>query len=246
MTFGQVGEKVAEMLKGRRLDAYAHDFRGIVRLGGYNHMVGMATHDVAGTFAGAAEVLAPGMVFACDIQLFRLEEQIGIRIEDTIAVTDTGFENLSPGCPRTVAEIEALKRPTESSSRSRSWGSTERGPRKTMNRRTNVTKTAAGFTALLLALALAAPGQQPQTPVDYSKKPLQSERSRTYDAIHYLIKLGVDLDRKTFEGETTVTVASLRDGLEAVVLDAEEFEVASVRSDYGEPLTFSQSETELP
>jgi Xaa-Pro aminopeptidase len=92
------------------LDAYAPDFRGIVRLGGYNHMIGMATHDVAGTFAGAAEVLAPGMVFACDIQLFRLEEQIGIRIEDTIAVTDKGYENLSPGCPRTVAQIEALKK----------------------------------------------------------------------------------------------------------------------------------------
>lgn len=110
LTFGQVGEKVAAMLKAKGLEKYAADFRGIIRLGGYNHMVGMATHDVAGTFAGAAEVLAPGMVFACDIQLFRLEEQIGIRIEDTIAVTETGFENLSPGCPRTVAQIEALKK----------------------------------------------------------------------------------------------------------------------------------------
>ena len=110
VTFGQVGEKVAAMLKENGLEKYAADFRGIVRLGGYNHMIGMATHDVAGTFAGAAEVLAPGMVFACDIQLFRLEEQIGIRIEDTIAVTDKGYENLSPGCPRTVAQIEALKK----------------------------------------------------------------------------------------------------------------------------------------
>ncbi len=110
LTFGQVGEKVAAMLKQKGLESYTADFRGVIRLGGYNHMVGMATHDVAGTFAGAAEVLAPGMVFACDIQLFRLEEQIGIRIEDTIAVTETGFENLSPGCPRTVAQIEALKK----------------------------------------------------------------------------------------------------------------------------------------
>ena len=111
VTFGQVGEKVAAMLKERGLeDSYAKDFRGIVRLGGYNHMIGMATHDVAGTFAGSNEVLVPGMVFACDIQLFRIPEEIGIRIEDTIAVTDKGFENLSPGCPRTVAEIEALKK----------------------------------------------------------------------------------------------------------------------------------------
>jgi len=108
VTLGQVGEKVAAMLKERGLDKYANDFRGIVRLGGYNHMVGLATHDVTGTFAGAAEVLAPGLVFACDIQLFRLEEEIGIRLEDNIAITETGYENLSLGVPRTVQEVEAL------------------------------------------------------------------------------------------------------------------------------------------
>ncbi len=61
-----------------------------------------------GTFAGPDEVLRPGFVFACDIQLFRIDEQIGIRIEDTVAITDTGREVLSRGVPRTVAEIEAL------------------------------------------------------------------------------------------------------------------------------------------
>ena len=66
--------------------------------------------DGAGTFAGSNEVLTPGFVFACDIQLFRLEEQIGIRIEDTVAITETGCENLSAGAPRTVVEIEALKK----------------------------------------------------------------------------------------------------------------------------------------
>ena len=107
-TFRQVGEKVAAMLKGKGLDAYAKDFAGIVRYGGYNHMIGLATHDVTGPFAGPDEVLAPGMVFACDIQLFRLEEEIGIRIEDTVAITESGCESLSLGVPRTVAEIEAL------------------------------------------------------------------------------------------------------------------------------------------
>jgi len=64
--------------------------------------------DGAGTFAGSNEVLTPGFVFACDIQLFRVEEEIGIRLEDTIAITETGYENLSLGVPRTVAEIEVL------------------------------------------------------------------------------------------------------------------------------------------
>ena len=56
------------------------------------------------------EILAPGFVFACDIQLFRVDEGIGIRIEDTVAVTESGCECLSRGVPRTVAEIEALMR----------------------------------------------------------------------------------------------------------------------------------------
>jgi Xaa-Pro aminopeptidase len=108
VSFKQVGEKVAAMLKDKGLDAYAKDFAGIVRYGGYNHMIGLATHDVTGRFAGPDEVLAPGFVFACDIQLFRLDEEIGIRIEDTVAITENGSENLSLGVPRTVAEIEAL------------------------------------------------------------------------------------------------------------------------------------------
>ena len=110
VTFRQVGAAVEAMLKEKKLEQFVQDFRGIIRYGGYNHMIGLATHDVTGTFAGPDEVLAPGFVFACDIQLFRLEEEIGIRIEDTIAVTETGYENLSLGVPRTVAEIEALKK----------------------------------------------------------------------------------------------------------------------------------------
>jgi Xaa-Pro aminopeptidase len=110
VSFKQVGEKVAALLKAKGWDAYAKDFAGIVRYGGYNHMIGLATHDVAGRFAGPDEVLVPGLVFACDIQLFRLDERIGIRIEDTVAVTANGCECLSLGVPRTVAEIEALMR----------------------------------------------------------------------------------------------------------------------------------------
>jgi Xaa-Pro aminopeptidase len=109
-SFKQVGEKVAAMLEAKGLEAYAKDFAGIIRYGGYNHMIGLATHDVIGRFAGPDEVLVPGLVFACDIQLFRIDEEIGIRIEDTVAVTENGCECLSLGVPRTVAEIEALKK----------------------------------------------------------------------------------------------------------------------------------------
>jgi Xaa-Pro aminopeptidase len=107
-TFRGIGQKVDALLKAKGLERFGEDFRGIVRYGGYNHSVGLATHDVMGTFAGPDEVLQPGFVFACDIQLFRLDEQIGIRIEDTVAITDSGHEVLSLGVPRTVAEIEAM------------------------------------------------------------------------------------------------------------------------------------------
>jgi Xaa-Pro aminopeptidase len=97
-----------EALKANGLERFASDFASIIRYGGYNHSIGLATHDVMGTFAGPDEVLQPGFVFACDIQLFRLDEEIGIRIEDTVAITATGRDVLSAGAPRTVAEIEAL------------------------------------------------------------------------------------------------------------------------------------------
>ncbi len=107
-TFKEIGLKVEALLKARKLEHLTQDFRGIIRLGGYNHSIGLATHDVMGSFAGADEVLQPGFVFACDIQLFRFDEEIGIRIEDTVAITERGYEVLSAGLPRTVAEIEAL------------------------------------------------------------------------------------------------------------------------------------------
>ncbi len=102
-------------------------------------------------------------------------------------------------------------------------------------------RTFIGIAVVLLALVPALSGQT----VDYSQKPLQSERSRSYDALHYLIKLKLDLDRKSFEGAATVTLSSFRDGLEACVLDAEEFTVTSVVDDYGTPLKFEQSDKEL-
>ncbi|HSA96017.1 MAG TPA: aminopeptidase, partial [Acidobacteriota bacterium] len=97
--------------------------------------------------------------------------------------------------------------------------------------------------AVILSFAVSLPsfGQN----VDWSKKTLRSERSRSFDALHYLIKIKLDLDRKAFEGATTVTVASLREGLATCVLDAEEFTVTSVLSDDGRPLAFDQTEKEL-
>lgn len=102
-------------------------------------------------------------------------------------------------------------------------------------------RTLAAIAVVSLALVQALPGQT----IDYSKKPLQSERSRSYDALHYLVKIRLDLDRKSFAGAATITASSFVEGLESCVLDAEEFAVSSVIDEYGAPLRFEQSDKEL-
>jgi Xaa-Pro aminopeptidase len=108
-TFGQVGEKVREWLVENGYDAGERRFRGLIRWGCYNHPIGMATHDVMASMTGPDEPLEPGFVFACDINM-PMTETLGIRIEDTVVITEDGYENLSTGLPRTVEEIETLMR----------------------------------------------------------------------------------------------------------------------------------------
>jgi aminopeptidase N len=81
--------------------------------------------------------------------------------------------------------------------------------------------------------------------VDVYKRPVQVERSRDFDFIHYLIRLDIDIGGKAFKGRMTVTLRPLRDGLETVVLDAEEFTVSGVSSEQGEPLAFEQAPDRL-
>jgi len=52
--------------------------------------------------------MRPGMVFACDIYAVWPDEKLGVRVEDTIVITETGCENLTAGIPRTVKDIEVL------------------------------------------------------------------------------------------------------------------------------------------
>ena len=52
--------------------------------------------------------LAPGMVFTVEPKIYIPEKGIAIMIEDMILVTATGYENLSAGAPKTVAEIERV------------------------------------------------------------------------------------------------------------------------------------------
>jgi len=108
-SFAEVGEKVREWLAANGYDDTERRFRGLIRWGCYNHPIGMATHDVMASMTGPEEPLRPGFVFACDINI-PMTETLGIRIEDTVVITEDGYENLSTGLPRTVEEIEEFMR----------------------------------------------------------------------------------------------------------------------------------------
>jgi Xaa-Pro aminopeptidase len=71
---------------------------------GLSHWLGMRVHDV-GDYTMPLEA---GMVFTIEPGIYIEGEQIGVRIEVDILVTETGSELLSVGAPRAVDEIEAL------------------------------------------------------------------------------------------------------------------------------------------
>jgi len=102
------------------------------------------------------------------------------------------------------------------------------------------------FVAVLLAgIPPVRPRPIAAQAVDVYARPVQAEPSRDFNALHYLIRLKIDIAGKAFEGETTVTLTPLRDGLATVVLDAEEYTVSGVTFETGSPLSFEQSPEKL-
>jgi len=70
---------------------------------GTSHWVGLDVHDV-----GSDPVLRPGMVLTVEPGIYLAEKNLGVRIEDTVLVTETGCEILSAAAPKDPDEIEAL------------------------------------------------------------------------------------------------------------------------------------------
>jgi Xaa-Pro aminopeptidase len=82
-----------------------------------SHWLGLDVHDV-GSYSvdGKPRPLEPGMVFTIEPGLYVARDDesapeqfrgIGIRIEDDILVTPSGYESLTRAIPRTVADVEA-------------------------------------------------------------------------------------------------------------------------------------------
>ena len=106
LTIEQCRLEVREILEKQGFDLTKDYFKRM--RGGFGHYVGMAVHDVG----GGPSVLKPGMVFANEPLCVFPDENLGVRVEDTILITENGCENLTAGIPRTVKEIEAeMKKP---------------------------------------------------------------------------------------------------------------------------------------
>ena len=105
-----IGEEVRQELEDRGFDLTSDAFTRMrfFREGGITHHVGLETHDAGGRDLPPDRPLEEGMVFACDVFGTWPDENMGVRVENTVAVTEDGCEILNPGIPREIDEIEAL------------------------------------------------------------------------------------------------------------------------------------------
>jgi len=76
---------------------------------GLGHNIGLNVHDPG----DLCRPMAPGMVVTVEPGIYIPEENLGVRIEDDVLVTDTGHEVLSEKLPRSVSEIEKVMADTE-------------------------------------------------------------------------------------------------------------------------------------
>ena len=96
-SLGRVHQAAAKELKNRGFGkAFWH---------GTSHWLGMATHDV-GRGGAKFEV---GMMFTVEPGVYLPDEELGVRIEDVVVITEDGYDLISKMIPRSVEDIEALR-----------------------------------------------------------------------------------------------------------------------------------------
>jgi Xaa-Pro aminopeptidase len=81
--------------------------RALEFAGHLSHPVGMSVHDV-GSYTDIP--LEPGLVFSVDPMIWVHEEELYVRVEDTVAVSTDGVENLTGFVPLAMDDVEAAMR----------------------------------------------------------------------------------------------------------------------------------------
>jgi aminopeptidase N len=97
-----------------------------------------------------------------------------------------------------------------------------------------------GLAAALFISALSPLSAQQ---VDVWSRPIQVERSRSIDFIHYRVSLTFDLDSRVFWGENQITLTPLADEVDHSVLDAEEIVIVDAVDEAGQRLFYVQGDT---
>jgi hypothetical protein len=104
LTLEECRKEVTEILQKKGYDLSRDYFQRIRP--GFGHCVGLAVHDVG----GGPMTLKPGMVFANEPMIIYPKKNLGVRVEDTVLITDAGCEILTAGIAREVKDIEDLMR----------------------------------------------------------------------------------------------------------------------------------------
>lgn len=104
-TLAKVDAAAQKVLKARGYGKMWH---------GTCHWLGMSTHDV-GRYTNY--VFEPGMAFTVEPGIYLPEENMGVRIEDVVVITEDGYELISSVIPRDIDEIEALRKEAFSAKR---------------------------------------------------------------------------------------------------------------------------------
>jgi Xaa-Pro aminopeptidase len=108
MNFCKSGDNSLYKISYDYINSHGKDKRG-KKLGQYyihglGHNIGLDVHD-PGAYC---KPLSAGMVVTVEPGIYIPEENLGVRIEDDVLVTDTGFEFLSQRLPRDAVEIEKI------------------------------------------------------------------------------------------------------------------------------------------
>ncbi len=101
------------------------------------------------------------------------------------------------------------------------------------------------YATLLFASSILALANLSAQQVDVWNRPIQVERTRTVDFLHYRVSLTFDLDAKVFHGENLVTMTPFADGVKRVELDAEDLTIVSILDEDESSLSFEQTDTSL-
>jgi Xaa-Pro aminopeptidase len=88
-------------------ERFVEGYGGRTNARSLGHMVGLEVHDVGGL---QSDTFEPGRIFTIEPAMQIDDERLGIRLEDMILITDTGYENMSAFVPIEIEDIEKLMR----------------------------------------------------------------------------------------------------------------------------------------